>query len=405
MKQELILTFSYFGIGGAQRRAFSLAKSFAEAGYKVFVLAVLGCDYSIENKTFYDINENVELIIIPEYFEKHKNDKVVIAINNKINNKIFFLKIFQKFLNLIDKQLATKLSFYIANTRRLACLRSFMVLHKGATVINFGFNIFDRVWFSIKGLRMKIIYAETNALNKYKSERFFKQIKKCLKKVDAFVFQTDVEREELSVTQSYYVINNPVKPGLPQPYVGTRDKKIVNFCRLSRQKNLLLLIQAFEKLLKFFPDYKLEIFADLCTPQSQEYKNELMLYISDRHLENSILFCPPSKDVHNKILKSTMFVSSSDYEGISNSMVEAMAIGLPCVCTDCDGGGAREMIIDGENGLLVPPKDVDALKNAMIRLISEKGLAEKLSENAAKIRETHSVEKIAKKWLDVINDI
>ena len=123
---------------------------------------------------------------------------------------------------------------------------------------------------------MKIIYAETNALNKYKSERFFKQIKKCLKKVDAFVFQTDVEREELSVTQSYYVINNPVKPGLPQPYVGTRDKKIVNFCRLSRQKNLLLLIQAFEKLLKFFPDYKLEIFADLCTPQSQEYKNSVL---------------------------------------------------------------------------------------------------------------------------------
>ena len=105
------------------------------------------------------------------------------------------------------------------------------------------------------------------------------------------------------------------------------------------------------------------------------------------------------------ILKSAMFVSSSDYEGISNSMIEAMAIGLPCVCTDCGGGGAKEMITDGENGLLVPVGDANALKNAMARMITEDGLAEKCSKNAAKIRETNSVEKIYEQWLEVIKNI
>lgn len=404
MARELIITFSYYGIGGAQRRAISLANYFAEKGYKVYILAVLGTDSTITSEDYYGINKRLNVVLVPDYYEKHKNNKNVICYEKKSKKQIAFLKKLQiLFKN--NKSILSKINFHINGLRKSNKLKSFMISHPNATVINFGFNIYDMMYFSTKGLNCKIIYAETNASNKYISEQYYNAIKQVIKKADTLIFQTVEEKAEhgLEKSKKAFVIHNPVKSGLPLPYEGIRNKTIVNFCRLSRQKNLLLLIQAFEKLHIEFPDYKLEIYADTADPNNTIYKNELISYISEKKLDNSVFILPPSSDIHKIILKSSMFVSSSDYEGISNSMIEAMAIGLPCICTDCDGGGAKEMITNGENGLLVPIRDVDTLKNAMVRMITEIGLAEKCSKNASKIRETHSIEKISQKWLDVIN--
>lgn len=406
MSRELIITFSYYGIGGAQRRALSLADNFVQKGYSVYVLAVLGNDSTITEKNYYGIDKRIKLILIPEYYKNHKNDKVVINSLEKTKKKINLLKklqfVLKPFKNTIDK-----INFTINGLRKSQNLRAFMLSHRGATVINFGFNIFDRIYFATKGLGIKIIYAETNASNKYSFERYFNLTKQRIREADALIFQTAEEMEEHGLTGSKksFVIHNPVKSELPRPYTGVRNKTIVNFCRLSRQKNLLLLIQAFEELLTDFPDYKLELYADTADPNNSKYKNELMSYIINHNLNSSVFILPPSPNIHNIILNCAMFVSSSDYEGISNSMIEAMAIGLPCVCTDCGGGGAREMITDGENGLLVPIGDTKALKDAMKRMITEEGLAEKCGRNAAEIKETHSIERIAKKWLEVIEKI
>ena len=98
-----------------------------------------------------------------------------------------------------------------------------------------------------------------------------------------------------------------------------------------------------------------------------------------------------------------MFVSSSDYEGMSNSMLEAMALGLPVICTDCPAGGARAVIRNGENGILTPVGDANALYLAMKNLAETPDFAETLGKNAVKIRTEQSVEKIIEKWMDIIN--
>ena len=406
MTKELIITFSCYGIGGAQRRAFVLADNFARKGYDVYVLAVLGSDSTITKDNYFNVDERVKLVLIPDYYKTHKNNKSVVKHEKKTKKKIAFLKKLQYIVK-SNKKALKSINFHINGLRKSIELQSFMLAHRDATIINFGMGIYDRIFFSSKGLNNKIIYAETNALNKHKSDRFLDLFIKKIKKSDSFVFQTKEQRIEhnLENEPNAYVIHNPIKSDLPQPYEGTRNKTIVNFCRMSPQKNLLLLIKAFEQLHKEFPDYTLELYADTDDPKTIEYRNELTSYIAGQKLEKSVFLLPPSSDIHNIILDSAMFVSSSDYEGISNSMIEAMAIGLPCVCTDCGGGGAREMITDGENGLLVPVGDVMALKNAMARMISEEGLAEKCSKNAAKIRDTHSIEKISEKWLDVIKNI
>lgn len=406
MSKDLIITFSLYGIGGAQRRAYNLANEFAKKGYNVYVLAVMGSDSTIKEETYYNCDNRIKTVIIPEYYEIHKTEDDVILSDRSIDKEIAFLKKIQ-YIPFPSKKLLNRINY---RKKYLLCskeIRSFLLHHKGATIISFGFNIFDTVRFGAKGLNCKIIYAETNSSAKYSWDKYFQFTSNSIKKSDAFVFQTSEERAEhgLSSDKKAFIIHNPINSKLPLPYNGKRKKTIVNFCRLSRQKNLLLLIQAFEKLFCDFPDYKLELYADTSDPNNSEYKNELLSYISKHNLNDSVFLLPPSADIHNIILDYALFVSSSDYEGISNSMIEAMAIGLPCVCTDCGGGGAKEMITDGENGLLVPVGDVDALKNAMARMITEEGLAEKCSKNAAKIRESHSIEKISEKWLNVINNI
>ena len=78
--------------------------------------------------------------------------------------------------------------------------------------------------------------------------------------------------------------------------------------------------------------------------------------------------------------------------------MEAMALGLPCVSTDCGGGGARFLVRDGENGLLVPQKDVDAMAQAMDKILSDEKFAKKLGGNARALQETLAPEKIYGQW-------
>ena len=171
---------------------------------------------------------------------------------------------------------------------------------------------------------------------------------------------------------------------------------------MTPQKNIELLIDAFEKFHNEYPQYKLEIYGNAQDNEEKTYKSSIVKIINERKLDDCVFVYPPTARVHERVIKSTMFVSSSDYEGLSNSMIESMAIGLPCVCTDCLGGGTREVMVDHENGLIVPMNDPEAMYRAMKEFVDNPELAEKCSRNAAKIRDKLSVEKITQQWLDVI---
>ena len=101
---------------------------------------------------------------------------------------------------------------------------------------------------------------------------------------------------------------------------------------------------------------------------------------------------------------ASIYVSSSNYEGISNSMMEALAMGVPTVCTDCPIGGAALMIKNNINGILIPVNDEEALYKAMEKIIENKEFTEKISSNAIKIKEEYSIEKIVNKWEELINN-
>lgn len=191
------------------------------------------------------------------------------------------------------------------------------------------------------------------------------------------------------------VIPNPVNTHLPDVKKGNKKKVIVTACRLAPQKNLPLLINAFARLVSEFPEYKLEIYG---TGDENERLQKLIYRLG---LNNKAFLMGHSSNIYNIMRDCALYVCSSDYEGLSNSLIEALCMGAPVVSTDHPIGGAREMITDHENGILTPVGDMDALYEAMKYILSHPTEAKRLGENACLLRNRWPVDDIADRWLDV----
>ena len=88
-----------------------------------------------------------------------------------------------------------------------------------------------------------------------------------------------------------------------------------------------------------------------------------------------------------------------------NALMEAMALGLPCISTDCRPGGARTLIDNGQNGLIVPVKDVDTLAETMMFVLDNPDLAEDMAQEARLLGETHTNKIIFDKWNDFLKSL
>lgn len=189
------------------------------------------------------------------------------------------------------------------------------------------------------------------------------------------------------------VIPNPIDSALEEPYFGEREKSIVYVGRLHHQKNPKLLLTAFARFVEKYPDYTLHMYGD------GELKEEMQEYVQSQHIDKNVVWHGFCKDVRTRIYKAGMYVLSSDFEGISNSMIEALALGIPVIATDCPIGGSAMYIEHGVSGFLVPVKDEDKLLEAMCAIAENEELAQKLSHNGAAIREKYPISKIADQML------
>ena len=106
------------------------------------------------------------------------------------------------------------------------------------------------------------------------------------------------------------------------------------------------------------------------------------------------------KDVHHQIADALVFVLSSDYEGLSNALLEAMIMGLPCISTNC--AGADEVIQNGKNGIIVPVGDKDGLARAIAGILGDSKKREEMGRMAHYSGKKYSVDKVLKKWDRII---
>ncbi len=214
-----------------------------------------------------------------------------------------------------------------------------------------------------------------------------------LRKENYFVFQTQYALEcfNKKVAKKSRIIYNPIKSELPKRDEKNTEHIICTVARLEEDKNLQLLIRAFSIVSKS-TDYILQIFG--IGPQ----KDELLELCNELNITSKVYFMGFKKNVHEYIKKADMFVLPSNYEGISNAMIEALAIGIPTISTDSPAYGAREFIDSGYNGFLIECNSLEQLVEKMLWIIRHKQGANKLGENAVAIRNILGEDKIISEW-------
>ena len=226
--------------------------------------------------------------------------------------------------------------------------------------------------------------------------------RRLLKKADGFIFQT--QRVSLlfppEMRERGTVIHNglfsPDIPEEPVPFARRRKKEICAVGRLeNEQKAYDVMLDAFALFREKHPEHVLHIYG------SGGSEAAIRAQAAALGLTDSVVLHGNLPHVIHEIKDMGMFVMTSRFEGMPNALIEAMACGLPCVCTDCDFGPA-ELIRDGESGLVVPVDDVTAIAAAMERIADDPALAEKLSRGALEIRQTHGREEICGQYREYI---
>lgn len=395
-KRVLMLIPNMVG-GGAERVAAELMNEFYKSGYDVAFMLT-----STERKNLIDrdLDRNIPLILMKE--QNLNNDSFGYKFLRLFSSLL--CRIFELFGLAVPARIAY-LSFISQYSGEIKYLRNYLKNNPDTSVISFSQPANPMIMIASRGLENKIIFSERADPVRLMKKRFGRKfIEKYYSRADRAVFQTSDAKNTYpeNIAEKGVVIFNPISPNLPEPYDGERSKNITTFCRISRQKNLPLLIDAFKNVHEDYPDYKLRIIGSPQNADDESVFEDIKKQISDLSLEEFVIFEPFSKDVHSLIIKDEVYVNSSDYEGMSNAMLEAMAIGLPCVCTDCPIGGANAVIKDGENGLLVKLGDSRELSKAIKKVISDKSFAEKLSANGRKIRDELKIENISKQWMELV---
>lgn len=350
MRKKILFVNSSLTDGGSERVMTLLANELANNDYDVTMVLVRE-----KNKDTYILDEKINCI----RFKYGTKNKVIIAL------------------------------------KRIMKLRKIMKDSKFDSVISFMYDINLTTIIASRGLKLPIIVSERANPNARKKNKLYKWFEhKLYLKAKNIVFQTMQVKEMFAadIQEKGIVIPNPVNENLPQRFEGKREKNIVAAGRLSEQKNFKMLISSFAKVHEKYPEYKLTIYGEGNMLESLKEQSKNL------NIEEYVQFPGYVSDVNLKMRNATMYVSSSNFEGISNSMIEALAMGIPTICTDCPVGGAAMMIDNEVNGILIPVGNEEKLYDSMIKIIENEDFANFISQNAIKIKENYSIKKIADKW-------
>ena len=396
--KHIIFVLHSLAIGGAERRLSAVANYIAEQGHAVTMLLI---DDPVVK---FELDPRIKVVCVNQSpdLTGYEPEKCELFQLSKTVTTSFFdnarLRM-QRMMHDANTQV-TETELYL-KIRNAVPLREYVRQYPEAVVVSFMTIPNISAMMAVKDLPNRALFGDcTDVAGEFPQDSPYHTLKrKYYGRANGAILQTPAQRDYYSFLPDVpkNVIPNFIRgEQFPERYEGERRKEIVNFCHLNRVKNLPLLIDAFALLHRDFPEYTLAIYGE------GGLKQTLLEKIDALGLSSCAAIHDFDLNVHEKIKDAAMFVSSSDREGISNSMLEAMAIGLPCVCTDCAGGGARMMIEDHVNGLLVPMKDVNALYLAMKEVVENPELAETMSVNAVKIKERLRPEEICRQMLDAI---
>ncbi len=285
-------------------------------------------------------------------------------------------------------------------------LRKLIKEEKPDLVISFTRRVNYRAIISSMGLKIPLITAVRQDPKSYYNSMADKILVPLLYRLPAgCVFQTVEQMEYFPkvLQRRSRVILNPVNDKyLNVPAPAVREKTVVQSGRLVSFKNQEMLLKAFLEVHQKHPDYCLKIYGG---DSFDGTKEKLEKIIRENQAEAYIRLMGACDHLEEELPKAAVYAFSSDYEGMPNALLEAMVLGMPCVATDCPCGAPREVITNGENGLLIPVGNQEAMTEAVNRLIEDRELAERLGRNARKLSERIHGPAVLMQWKGYMEEV
>ncbi|NFI94750.1 glycosyltransferase family 4 protein [Clostridium botulinum] len=381
------LTGNIFTIGGVQRVLSVIASELS----KYHTIDILCTDDNLViDRKMYNLNQNVNIVNPTGLKNKNIINKVFKGINRitgMFNNNILYKVLTEIYF---PRKIRKKLTQYLNDNKYDVII--------GA----------EGYYSLLLGLISKKIDAKTigwqhSSYNAYLNNRYRyywnqdKLFKNYLHNLDKCIVLTKEDsklyKEKLNINCD--VIYNPLSF---QSKIKSKcnDKSIIFVGRLVKQtKGLDLLIKAFSLVNKEKKDWQLKIVGD--GPD----RKKLIKYIYKYHLENNIILLGKSDNVKKHYLQSSIFVSSSRWEGFGLAITEAMECGLPVIAFK--NSGPKEIINkNNENGILVPCNDVKKLANSIIELIENMRKREYIAQKSIERAKDFSLKIIIQQWCEFI---
>ncbi len=225
------------------------------------------------------------------------------------------------------------------------------------------------------------------------------QDERIVRKFDKFVVLTNEDKEYWGNLHNIEVIPNAAM-NIGGHFSDVTNHRVIAVGRLDYQKGFDRLIQAWEYINKsgLYSDWRLDIFGQ------GEWKEMLQEMVQAKNLSVSVHLNSPVKTIGEEYVNSSLLVMSSNYEGFPMVMIESMAIGLPVVAFDFKCG-PRDIISDGENGLLVSNGDIPGLAEAMMKLMGDYELRRRMSVKARQVVDTYSEKAVMDKWVRLFTSL
>ena len=362
--KKILFHLNCLEFGGAERVVSNLANQFAKEGYEVIVAT------EWQGEEEYELDERVRRVHVGLKKTDEKRSRI---------SKAF---------------------------RRFVYLRKYILQEKPDITLAFAQKAIYRALGATLFTKEKVIIAvRTDPVGHYDQVVDKIAIPILFPHASGAVFQTEGQRDFFPkyIQEKSTIILNPLHDKYIEAKVSdNRTKTVVHSGRIVDFKNQDMLIRAFAKVHEKHPDYDLKIYGGDSFDGTMQV---LLKAIEDCDAADYVKLMGNSDNLDKDLVDGALYAFSSDWEGLPNALLEAMALGLPIVATDCPCGGPRTVIQDGVNGLLVPIKDPVALENAMNRLIENPEFAEGLGREAKKICDRLNGPAIIDQWRKYIEKI
>lgn len=290
-------------------------------------------------------------------------------------------------------------------------IRALVQREQPDVVVSFLTNVNVNVLIATMGLRVPVVVSErTHPAYSQSAGRLLRMLRRKLySQAAAVVMQTQAGvpalKAQVPGVRDVTVIPNPLPDELltrSAPASCTTQAKgyeAVAMGRLVPAKQFDVLIDAFATLAAEFPQWRLTIWGD--GPQ----RDALQAQIKTLGLERRVRLAGRTPQPWDALSSADMFVMTSRVEGFPNVLLEAMALGLPCIALDCPSGPA-ELSRDGRDAVLVPMENATALQDAMHNVMADEALRWTLGMRAqASVRRRYGLPIVLKQWDDVFRRV